>query len=194
MAFAAYQARHDGTDFVFDGRDDAAGILGTFRPGEAPPVVTAETLEELEQKVRAHLGEEPAAFLYLADGNGHVYRIMINKKYHAAIGSAERRTAISVALLVFSVTCLITASLTSLGAWTLVCFAGAVGLYVLILRVGLFNEIEGAVICEILLILALLLVPALEKLRGTAAEPGAADRPRPILCFRVIQLSECRGG
>ena len=119
MALSAYQARHDGTDFVFDGRDDAAGILGTFRPGEAPPVVTAETLEELEQKVRAHLGEEPAAFLYLADGNGHVYRIMINKKYHAAIGSAERRTAISVALLVFSVTCLITVRLLHLvhGRW-----------------------------------------------------------------------------
>lgn len=164
MAFAAYQARHDGTDFVFEGRDDAAGILGTFRPGDAPPVVIAETLEELEQKVQAHLGEEPAAFLYLTDGNGHVYRIMINGKYHAAIESANRRTVISVTLLVFSVTCLLAASATSPGAWTLVCFAGAVGLFALILRVGLFNEVECAIVCEILLILALMLAPTIDKL------------------------------
>jgi len=47
MTFAGYEARHDGKDFDFEGRDDAAGILGTFRPNDAPPVVTAETLEEL---------------------------------------------------------------------------------------------------------------------------------------------------
>ena len=79
MTFAAYQARHNGTDFSFEGRDEAAGILGVFMAGEAPPVVTAPTFEELEREARAHLGKEPDAFLYLTDGDGHVYRIMINE-------------------------------------------------------------------------------------------------------------------
>jgi hypothetical protein len=76
--------------------------------------------------------------------------------------------------LVFSVTCLIGASLGSLGAWALLGFVGAAALYALILRAGLFNEIEGAVVCETLLILALLLIPALQRVRSIAAEPGAA--------------------
>jgi hypothetical protein len=180
MTFAAYQARHNGTDFSFEGRDEATGILGVFRPGEAEPVVTAHTLEELEREARAYLGKEPDAHLYLTDGAGRVYRIMINEKYHAAVQRAERRTAISVALLVFSVTALLGASLGSLGAWALLGFVCAAALYTLLLRAGLSNEIEGAIVCEILLILALLLIPALQRVRRMAAESGAAVECAPI--------------
>lgn len=175
MPFAAYQARPDGTDFSFEGRDEATGILGVFRPGEAPPVVTAPTLTVLEREARAHLGREPDALLYLTDEQGRVLRIMINEKHHAATERAERRTAVCVALLVFSVTCLVEASLGSPGAWALVGFVGAAALYALILRAGLFNAIEAAVVCEILLILALLLILAVQRVRGIAAQGAAAD-------------------
>lgn len=182
MTFAAYQARHDGSDFTFEGRDDAAGILGTFRVGDASPVVTAETLEELEHKARAHLGDEPDAFLYLTNAKAHVYRIMINKKYQATIERAARREEITVALLVFCVTCLVAASLGSLGVWALVGFVCVVGLYAITLGVGLFNEIEGALVCEILLILALLFIPALEKLRTQLHSPAV---PESTSCLRM---------
>jgi hypothetical protein len=38
--------------------------------------------------------------------------------------------------------------------------------------------------------------PRRDRLEGAlfAAEPVAAARPRPMLCFRVTQLSEGRGG
>jgi hypothetical protein len=169
MTFAAYQSRHDGTDFSYEGRDESAGILGIFRPNNAAPVVTAHTLEELERKANAHLGKEPDAFLYLTDVDGHVYRIMINAKYHATVERANRRTAISVVLVIFSTTCLIGASLGSLGALALLGFVGVTVLYALILRAELFNEIEGAVACELLLILALLLIPLLQRFVSSAA-------------------------
>lgn len=87
---------------------------------------------------------------------------MSNEDHYAAIDKAGRRNAIAWSLLVFSVTCLVAASFGSLGAAPLLAFAGASALYALILRIDIFNEIEGAVLCEILLILALLLVAALQ--------------------------------
>ncbi len=30
MTFAAHQSRHVGTDFTFEGREEATGILGTY--------------------------------------------------------------------------------------------------------------------------------------------------------------------
>jgi hypothetical protein len=100
---------------------------------------------------------------------------------------AERRTAVSLALLVFSVTCLLGASLGSLGPWALLAFIGAVTLYALILRADFFNEIEGALVCEILLILALLLIPALKRIRGITVKQGAtADGGRDaVRCSRA---------
>ncbi|MEX0938716.1 MAG: hypothetical protein WDZ59_12720 [Pirellulales bacterium] len=169
MTFSAYQARHNEMHFSIEGRDDASGILGIFNPNEAKPVLTADTLEELEQEARAHLGKEPDAFLYLTDGGRRVHRIMINEKHHAAIGRANRRTAVSVAILVFSFTCLIGASLAPLGTLALLGFVGTASLYFLILRWDLYNEIEGAVVCEILLIIVLLLTPLLQRLGSNAA-------------------------
>lgn len=159
MTFVAFQAKNDGTDFSFEGRDEDAGILGRHPPSETPPVVTAETLEDLKRKARAFLGKEPDAVLYLADTDNHVYEIMINEKHHAAVESVQRRTAISIALLIFCVTCLLGAG--SLGS--LLCFVGISTLYALILRFRLYNEIEGAVVCLILLFVIIMLIPVLQR-------------------------------
>lgn len=177
MTFAAYQARPEGTDFSFEGRDEAAGVLGTHQLNDTRPVATADTLEELERDARAYLGVEPDAVLYLTDGEGRVRRIMTNEKHHTAIERAGRRTAIALGLLVFSVTCLLAA--VALGAWAVVAFVGAAGLYAVALRAGLFNELEGAVVCEIILILALVMISLWQRSNSFAAEPGAAaDRGR----------------
>jgi hypothetical protein len=172
MTFAAFQARHDGTDFSFEGRDESAGVLGVFHPREAAPLLTANTLEELEREARAHLGKEPSAYLYLTDDGHRVYRIMINEEHHATIEKRMRRTAIACVLLVFGITCLVGAYFGSLGIMPLLVFVGIAALYVLLLRVDFFNEIEGAVICEIMLILALLLVHAVQRARNIAPKKG----------------------
>jgi len=166
LHYAAYQARHDGTDFSSTGRDEAAGILGTFSPNGVPPVVTADTLDEIRVRARAHLGEEPGAFLYLTDADGRVYEIMINVKYHRATEAANRCTVITGALLSFCVTSLLATAL-GLGAWWAIAgFLVAACVYCVIMRAKLFNEIEGAAICEIFLVLGLLLIPAIKKMAG----------------------------
>jgi hypothetical protein len=168
MTFAAFQARHDGTDFSFEGRNESTGVLGIYYPAESTPVFTANTLEELEREARVHLGKEPSAYLYLTDDGHRVYRIVFNESHHATVEKGERHITIAWALLVFSVTCLVGASLSSLGVLPLLSFVSVAALYAFILRVELFNEIEGAVICEILLILALLLIAALQHARNSA--------------------------
>jgi hypothetical protein len=159
--------------FSFEGRDESAGILGRLTPGAAVPVAVADTLEQLQREARAYLGDEPAAFLYLVDADGGVRAIVINRKYHEATEKAERRTAIATALLVLCVTSLLGATLGSLGGWALLGFVTAAGLYALILLAGLFNEIEGAVVCEMLLILALLMVSAVQRGRSAAERVDA---------------------
>jgi hypothetical protein len=161
MAFAAYQSRHDGTDFSFEGRDEAAGILGQYKPGDAAPVLTAQTLEGLKQEARAYLGKEPGASLYLTDAENRVHGIMINEKHHVALERAERHLVISVALLIFCATCLVAASAGVAGKWALLGFVSTTALYALILRMRLFNVIEGAACCEILLILTMFSLAAL---------------------------------
>src|SRR5207244_9661934 len=108
--------------------------------------------------------------------------MMSNEKHHAAIARADRRTAIAVALLVFSVTCLLGAALCSLGDWALLCFIGAVAVYTLTLWGGVFNEGEGATVCEMLLILTLLLLLGLQRVRRIATEATAAADSGPARC------------
>lgn len=177
MTFAAYLTNDFRSRFSVEGCDTAAGILGVYDPHGDSPVTTAETLEQLEREAWAYLGQEPEVTLYLVDAEGRVRRIMINEKHHAIrhkywaeIDNASRWTAILAALLTFAMTCLIAASVSVLGAFPLVGFVGAVAFYTLLVRAGFFNEIEGALLCEILLILFLLMVPAIQQARRAAAE------------------------
>jgi hypothetical protein len=98
----------------------------------------------------------------LTDAEFHVHEMMVNVAKPSAI---VRGTAIAVVLLVFGVTCLIAAVL-GLGIWPLVGFVASALIYCVMLRVGLFNEIEGALVCEVFLILGLVLMPAINKVVG----------------------------
>ena|GEM_PF-4804352 len=100
--------------------------------------------------------------LYLTDREGRVHQILKhnNKKHLEAIGKAEYRYSVAVALLVFCVTCLFAASFGLEGLWALLSFVGASMLYVMVVRLGIQNAIEGAVVCEMILILSLLLILA----------------------------------
>ena len=145
-----------------EGRDEVSGVIGVYRPGDAPPVATAPTLMELAHEARAHLGKEPDACLYLTDCDGRVQQIMINEKHHASVERGRRHTAIAVAVLVFSVTCLPAA--VGVGAWVLVAFLSVSAVYAVLLRAGLFNVVEGAIFCEMVLVLGLFLIPILKRI------------------------------
>lgn len=153
LKYSAYQSRNDGTDFSSEGRDAAVGIRGRHIHNGATPIATADTLQELQHEARAYLGKVPEASLYLTDADDWIHDTMINEKYHEATGNAAVRTAICIALLMFCMTALIGAALGFPARWALLSFIAATALYAAILKAKMYNEIEGAVICEMLLIL-----------------------------------------
>ncbi len=91
---------------------------------------------------------------------------MINKEYHAAIDRRERYVAMSLTIMAFCVTCLVGTAVGGVGVWGLAYFGGVSILYFGTVRVGFYNELEGAVVCEILLILSLILFPLLGRSMG----------------------------
>lgn len=161
MAYAAYESCHDGKDVSFKERDLTRGILGQFNP-RADPVAVADTLDELRLKARAHLGEFPDVLLYLVDSENLVHERVLNKKHHEAVQRAGQRAAISIGLLVLCFTCLV-GTPGGLERWGPGCFIGISVLYIGIVKAGLFNEAEGAVVCEILLIILLILTTTLAQ-------------------------------
>lgn len=115
---------------------------------------------ELMQPARAYLGNDPEACLYLTDGDGRVYQVLICEKYHQAVERANLRTAIAAAVLLFCVTCLPAAA--GVGGWAVLAFLSVSAFYAVILRAGLFNVVEGAICCEIILILSLIAIQNLK--------------------------------
>jgi hypothetical protein len=163
MAYAAYRGIGNDTGFSFEGGDEDAGILGTYTPGETPPLLTADTLDELRLKAWAHLGREPDDFLILTDDQGRVYEFLSSPKHREGGFKAEERLTVAIALLVFCLTCLIGSAFGSIGGWALPCFVVAAAVYGVIVRADFFNELEAAVICEIMLIMTLLIVAGVQK-------------------------------
>ncbi|MCW3097087.1 MAG: hypothetical protein JWL77_2705 [Chthonomonadaceae bacterium] len=170
MAFAAYDGRGRGMKTAYENRDNAAGILGTFHPGEDQPIATADTLDQLEREARAYLGSEPSALLYLTDADYRVRRILVNEKYHEETRKAKQKAVKAIIVLVFCFTCLVGASLGSLGIWPLVAFVGALALYALFIISELLNEIEAAIPTELLLILCIIIIPMFLRARVYARE------------------------
>lgn len=118
--------------------------------------------QALRLEARAYLGENPEVMLYLTDSEDLVHEILINKKHHAAVNGLARRSRILTALLVLCTTSLL-GSAAGFGGWSLVAFAAATTIYLAIIKIGIFNEIEGAAVCEILLILTIVLIPGIQR-------------------------------
>ena len=184
MSYFAYSEDiiHDQAYFV--GRDEAAGILGTIKPS-SDPVAVADDLEALEIKALAYLCQKPGGLLYLTDPNGRVYRTLYNVKYAEAVANGDKKSGMCPALLLFCVTAFIGSMFNGPAAWWVVGgFVVASLLYIISVLSGFFNELEGAIMPEIILILALILVPAFAKAHHktmNAQPPSAAISPTALL-------------
>jgi hypothetical protein len=143
--------------FKWEGRDESTGVQGTLNPSQ-PPMFSGTDLASAEMFAKAHLGAEPGDFLYITDNQFRVRRSMINKKHHAAIEKAYKWTVLGYGLLIICFACLATAAGSQLGAWPLMAFVAIGLIYVAVVRLGLFNEIEGLVLCLILLLFAIILL------------------------------------
>jgi|GEM_PF-5590240 len=160
MPYAAYSSTSPGPQFSFENRNEARGILGTLA-GTGEPVVTADSLDDLRLRAKAHLADHPEHSLYLTDADKRVYDIILCQAYHEAIERRENYIAVVSAVCVFAVTCLVAMAFSGMGFWGLVIFLGAAGLYLTIVKFRINNALELAVGLEINLIVLLIMAARL---------------------------------
>ena len=152
--------------FVYSGHDltvsyewcDEKGcVLGTVRP-KSPPVVEADNLDEAENQEKAYLTREPMAFLYLTDAEGHVYKTIWDERLHARAALREKTVFMTIALLVFLGSAILGTAFAGFVVWGLCCFVAVSVLYGFLVGSHFFNEVEAALVCELLLIPTLLII------------------------------------
>jgi len=146
----------------YAGRDETAGIIGSLL--DLPdPIGTADTHELIMEIAYAHLGRHPSDMLYVADANGRVYDIVINRQYHDERSASGKAIVVARTCFVLTVLAFVTTVLLGLGYIGLILMVASIALYLAIVRSKFFNEIEAGVVCVILVLLTALLIPAIES-------------------------------
>lgn len=162
MQFLVYIESTPMLHIDYAARDEAAGTIGSLRDLTSP-IGTADTHEAIMEIAYAHLGRHPSDMLYVADANGCVYDIVINRQYHDERSASGKVIVVAWTCFVLAVLALISTVLLGIGYVGLILMAVSISLYLAIVRSGFFNEIEAGVVCVILVLLATLLIPAIQS-------------------------------
>lgn len=81
MKFFVYAETNGPISIDYSTRDEAAGVIGSLK--EKPkPIGDAASKEDAIEKAYAHLGRRPSGLVYVADSDGLLYEIVINRQYH----------------------------------------------------------------------------------------------------------------
>ena len=173
MTYNAY-SRCSGTNVSHAEYDADAGIHG--RLTEKPESLGAsDSLAAAIEIAYAHLGRKPSDAVYIADDDDLIHEMIFNDGYHADQASNEKWLCSSIALLILCLTSFTASTFAGLGLSGFVAFCAVSLLYILITRTGVQNEVEGGVVCFIILVLLLLLLPALSAARDAYQRRNAAD-------------------
>lgn len=152
----------DGTHRIdYSKRNEATGVIGFFQT-DNQPLAIADSKDSIVEIGFAHLGRNPAATLYVTDSDGNLYETIISLPYHAVCDLNGRNLAIAWSFFILSIVSLLMTTIMGLGFLGIAFAVAAMLLYYVIVRGGMFNEIEACVICVILLMLVTLLVPAVQ--------------------------------
>jgi hypothetical protein len=143
----------------YSARNEAAGIIGSLLTVPTP-LATADTHDAITEIAYAHLGRNPAHMLYIADSNGLLYDIVINRPYHDERSASSKALVVAWTCFVLSALSFIATVLLGLGYVGLILMVTSIAVYVAIVRSEFFNEIEAGVVCVILILLTALLIPA----------------------------------
>jgi len=162
MQFLVYVESTGMLQIDYSARDEDAGIIGSLR--DLPnPLGTADTHEAITEIAYAHLGRHPSDMLYIADSNGLLYDILINRPFHDERSASSRKIVVAWTCFVLTVLAFIATVLLGLGYVGLILMVASITLYLAIVRSEFFNEIEAGVVCVILVLLASLLIPAIQS-------------------------------
>lgn len=136
------------------------GIRGRITK-KPKPIGTADSMPKVAEIAYAHLGRNPSDLVYIADEAGIVHDIVLNDGFHAEQAANERWLCASITLLVLCATTLVASTFFPAGFADLLSFLGVSVLYFAITRTGIQNDVEGGVVCFIILLLVLMLLPSL---------------------------------
>ena len=146
--------------FDFSSRDESLGVLGTIKlPMDS--VYSSDQLDDARLHAFAHVGKFPEHSLYITDGDGRVYEIVLNQHYHERIAANSKSIFVAWACFSMSMIGLVGASVGGIGPAGLVFALVGISVYLLSVKTGTFNEVESLVIALVIAVLATMLIPAL---------------------------------
>lgn len=166
--------RCDGTAVSYAEHDASLGIHGrlTAKPN---PIGSADDIADAIEIAYAYLGRNPSDAAYIADDDDLIHDVILNDGYHADQHKFEILLCSSIVLLIYCFTAFASSTFFGAGLTSFLSFIGVSLLYFAITRTGLQNEVEGGVVCFMILILLLLLLPALATARDTYNRKNSAD-------------------
>jgi len=160
MTYFAY-VRTDGTlRLDYAGRDENCGIIGTVY--DLPePIAECDTLNAAVAAGYAYIGQHPSASVYVVDANSLLHKMLLCHPHHEQVSGLQKSLFVAWTCFTFAALSLLVTVLLGLGPQGLALALFAIGLYLLMIRLGFMNEVESAMICLIFSTLIFLLVPAI---------------------------------
>ena len=149
----------------FECRDEAKGVLGKFDSvDDAEILFEGDSREEMEQRIKQYFYDGRNRITYLCGTDNLVYGIYL---HHGEADAQSKQSAQTTLLycLCFIVTLGLGASAVVLGfhlgrppVLAMAMIASSASLYLAVVKSGILNEIEGAVVTTVLTILAWILL------------------------------------
>ena len=151
--------RQDGAVVSHVEYDANLGIHGrlTAKPS---PIGSTDSIADATEMAYAYLGRNPSGAVYIAGDDDLIYDVILNDGYHADQSKNEKLLCLSFSLLIFCFTAFASSTFVGAQLGSFLSFIGVSLLYIGITRTGIQNEVEGGVVCFIILVLLLLLLPA----------------------------------
>ncbi|MGC1276363.1 MAG: hypothetical protein WBC44_21890 [Planctomycetaceae bacterium] len=168
--FAACSLQSGRIEFAAPGSDDPDRRV---RVVSAPKsFAESDDLAVIEEKAYARLGREPEDTVYLIDRERRLIRALSvdNRKLYESIERHGRWQFIAWTLFVLCLIPFVASAIGGMPLLGLAIFALASLLYLGIILTGLQNEVEGAIVGFVVLILCLLMLPAIQNARERHVE------------------------
>jgi hypothetical protein len=162
MRYFVYPSRAD-VLLSKENYDLSQGILGSLTTN-TESIGDSDSLAEAVQLAYAELCRNPTVSLYITDENLVVRHFISHQEpidYRKQLNQAESWGCCSTTILIFAVVCFIVTIATDFGYMGFIIFLGISTVFMLMVLLKIQTEVESAVVCLIILVLALLLYSAI---------------------------------
>jgi hypothetical protein len=142
-----------------------------FEPSGAP-VITADSLEDLELKVLVHLEKFPDDTILIMEADNGFLQEFYYSRYHWGEARAGKHSFVLGTLLLFCAASLFATAVGLSAVAATVAFIVTSAVYLGLIKIGLTNEIEGFIVVAIIFVMTLVVLPRISE-RAHAAREAA---------------------